>query len=95
MVVADKFALEAENISVIVEEEVVVIVAEPAKSNLKERIGVVDVHFFEVAILYFAAISTLRTVSWTTSTIRARNSILSEKPTTVFFSTAFSFLRFL
>jgi hypothetical protein len=30
MVVADKFALEAENISVLVEEEVVVIVAEPA-----------------------------------------------------------------
>ena len=49
MVVADKFALDAENISVLVEEEVVVFVAEPAKSNLMERIGVVDVHSFEVA----------------------------------------------
>ena len=61
MVVADKFALEAENISVLVEEEVVVIVAEPAKSNLMERIGVVDVHYFKVAIQYFSYFSTTQT----------------------------------
>ena len=59
MVVADKFALEAENVSVFVEEEVVVIVAEPAKSNLMERICVADVHSFEVAILYFSFLSFL------------------------------------
>ena len=61
MVVADKFTLEAENISVFVEEEVVVIVAEPAKSNLMERICVADVHSFEVAIQYFSNFSTTQT----------------------------------
>ena len=61
MVVAGKFALEAENISVLVEEEVVVFVLEPAKSNLMERICVAEVHSFEVAIQYFSDFSTTQT----------------------------------
>ena len=50
-VVAGEFAFKAKNISVLVEEEVVFIVTESAKSSFVQRIGIVDVDSLKVATL--------------------------------------------
>ena len=50
VVVAYRFTFEAEHVSILVEEEVVLVVMEPAKSYLLQGIGAVNIHASQVTI---------------------------------------------
>ena len=59
VVVADRFTLESEDVSVLVEEEVVLLVFEPAKSDFHQGVGAVEIHASHVTIGHFVMLRLL------------------------------------